>query len=797
METLEGVAELIRRGQLSEAALACENRLAVDRHDLETLSMLAEIKLATAQHEHAAALLAQIVALRPRDAAALRRLAGALLARGRAQDAADALRRAIVLDPTSARAYSNLGQALMQLGARTQAIGCYQAALQLEPGYAIAHNNLGLAHSADGNWDPAIACFRRAIDADPALAIAQFNLAVALDKLDHQGDALQAYERALGVDPCHAAAWLGRGAILARQDRWTLALECFDKAATLQPDAAALVHKAWLLLAMGRSAEALIAADAALMIDESSSHAHNVRAASLRRLGRHVEALESLERALALDPTFAEAWGNQAIVLHEIGEFERAVAACRKAIELEPDGIRGRTQLLARLIPSVPQSEADIRRARDAFDLNFAEFRTWMQGVTLSRQDALALAQQQFFYLAYEEQSNRSLLQDYRSVSAARLAAVADLPSRASFVRTGAGRRLKIGFASAHVYDHSVFNAILRGWLQHLDRDRFDVRLFSVGTRQDALTQAARESADYFDGAARPIMEWARLIHGHDLDALIYPEIGMNETTLALASCRLARRQLVAWGHPETSGLPTIDGYLSGELFEPAHAQDHYSEPLVRLPNLGVYCEPYGVAPDRLDLSSLGIAGDRPVLICPGVPFKYRPQHDAVLAEIARRLGRCTLVFFECEIASLSHELLRRIAARFEHADLDSRNHLRLIPWQSRSAFFGLLHQADVYLDTIGFSGFNTLMQAIECRLPCVTYEGRFMRGRLGAGILKRLRLDRFIAGDLHQYVDLAVALAEDAGLRARVRSEIQRAEPALYGDMSSIDALSAHLFAA
>jgi hypothetical protein len=44
------------------------------------------------------------------------------------------------------------------------------------------------------------------------------------------------------------------------------------------------------------------------------------------------------------------------------------------------------------------------------------------------------------------------------------------------------------------------------------------------------------------------------------------------------------------------------------------------------------------------------------------------------------------------------------------------------------------MKQARLYLDTIGFSGFNTAMLAVECGLPVVTREGRFMRGRLASG---------------------------------------------------------------
>jgi predicted O-linked N-acetylglucosamine transferase (SPINDLY family) len=192
-----------------------------------------------------------------------------------------------------------------------------------------------------------------------------------------------------------------------------------------------------------------------------------------------------------------------------------------------------------------------------------------------------------------------------------------------------------------------------------------------------------------------------------------------------------------------------------------------------------------------VDLEQLGIFRDGPLLLCPGVPFKYRQQDDRILVEIARRLERCTFVFFQYEVAELSQKLQARIAAAFRSAKLDPAQYLVWIPWQPRAAFFALLRQADVYLDTIGFSGFNTMMQAIECQLPCVTYEGRFMRGRLGSGILRRLGLSELVAVEKDQYVDLAVKLAASAGYRTEIREAIRRVGATAYADMDAVGALA------
>jgi predicted O-linked N-acetylglucosamine transferase (SPINDLY family) len=285
-----------------------------------------------------------------------------------------------------------------------------------------------------------------------------------------------------------------------------------------------------------------------------------------------------------------------------------------------------------------------------------------------------------------------------------------------------------------------------------------------------------------FAQAVGGVRRWAETILAAQPDVLIYPEVGMDPMTFKLAALRLAPVQATAWGHPQTSGLPTMDLYLSAQAFEPQDAQAHYTERLVALPGLGCHIEPSAVAayPASVDKSL-------PLLLCAGTPFKYAPEHDRVLVEIARRLGECRMVFFVYSDSTLSEKLRSRLAAGF---GADFERCVSFVPWQTRAGFYGWLQAADVYLDTIGFSGFNTALQALECGLPVVTREGRFMRGRLASGILKRMEMPELICENEAQYVDLAVRLASEPDYRRHVSAEIAKRRAVLFGDRAPIAAL-------
>ena len=126
----------------------------------------------------------------------------------------------------------------------------------------------------------------------------------------------------------------------------------------------------------------------------------------------------------------------------------------------------------------------------------------------------------------------------------------------------------------------------------------------------------------------------------------------------------------------------------------------------------------------------------------------------------------------------------------FRRAGADFERQVTFLPWQSRASFRALLKRADLYLDTIGFSGFNTAVQALECGLPIVAREGRFLRGRLASGVLRHLGLDELVAPSDEAYVELAVALAADRERRQELRRRIEAGRERLYRDREPLDAL-------
>ena len=317
--------------------------------------------------------------------------------------------------------------------------------------------------------------------------------------------------------------------------------------------------------------------------------------------------------------------------------------------------------------------------------------------------------------------------------------------------------------------------ALIEGWFLSFDQGRFELVVFSLAdpAGDDEKTAWARTKSDVFIGGRKTVSQWVAAIREQNCEILLYPAVGLHPMASKLAGLRLAPVQINTWGHPDTSGLSTLDYYVSADCFEPADAQDHYSEQLVLLPHLGNRVLPLKIPSHDPDFVELNIDLERPVLVCPGTPFKYQPENDHVFTDIARSAPEVQLILFRPYGVALADLLRARITRAFEAAGLDVMDHVRFIGWLEFPKFHGLLRQADVMLDTIGFSGYNTAVQAMECGLPLVTREGRFLRGRLASGVLRRMGLQELIVQTKTDYVNLVVRLATDQIGRASCRERV------------------------
>ena len=115
--------------------------------------------------------------------------------------------------------------------------------------------------------------------------------------------------------------------------------------------------------------------------------------------------------------------------------------------------------------------------------------------------------------------------------------------------------------------------------------------------------------------------------------------------------------------------------------------------------------------------------------------YKLLPEHDALFARVLAAVPGSTLELVPHPVPEVRERLAARMRPAFAAHGVDFDARVRLHGYLPEPAFLALLRDADVLLDSVGWSGGNTTLEALAFDLPFVTLPGSFMRARHTHGI--------------------------------------------------------------
>ena len=683
-----------------------------------------------------------------------------LLGRAKYSDAQSALARAAELAPANPILHATLAQAASALGDKTGAIGHLQRALAIAPNQGKVLNNLGLELLAVERRDEAIDMLRRAVQQRPGHAPTQLNLATALQRDGQIESAVKCIEQVLGQEPENWQAHFHLGRLLARSGHVD------DAIASLR---AAIGHAP-------RQAEIHTELGDCLMLRQQWD-----------------EARRCFERAVDIRPAAVAPRLALARLLVMSNQTSLAVEHYRRVLKLQPHtraALLGESLSLPVIQPSVAAIESTRRRFQEGLD----RLRQCApEAASQDKEDVLAALQRTNFHLAYLGVDDLPLQRAYGEIVGRWLKAVVpDLMSlagrRPEASQVAPGRRIRLGFVSSF-FSNCTVGHYFKSWVLDIDRSRFEIHVFDLGSRCDALNRQIAEGSEHYLALRGSIEDMARRLRDADVDILIYPELGMAPTAFLLAAMRLAPIQCAAWGHPVTSGLENIDCFISCQAMEPPAAQRNYCEQLLLLPGLGTCFEQPAPVPAR-ERREFGLPDERNLYLVPHALFKIHPDDDRVFAGILAQDPNARLVLFADRHAGVTAACLERIGRHLAEHGVDPAERLLMLPCMNHADFLAVVGLCDVQIDCLHWSGGRASLDAVACGLPLVTLPGATMRSRQTAGMLTIMAMEELIASDADDLVRIAVALAQAPQQRARIRARLDAGRHLLFGQKAPIEAL-------
>jgi predicted O-linked N-acetylglucosamine transferase (SPINDLY family) len=241
----------------------------------------------------------------------------------------------------------------------------------------------------------------------------------------------------------------------------------------------------------------------------------------------------------------------------------------------------------------------------------------------------------------------------------------------------------------------------------------------------------------------------------------------------------------VSFGHPNTTGIPNLDYFVSNDLFEPREAAEHYSEKLFRLhdlPTLAYYHRPAIPALESraAALAALGLPTGKPLYVCPQTLYKVHPDMDALIRGILLRDPKGLVVLIEGQFGEFTAQLRARFAANLP--EVAAR--IVFLRRMGFAEFLRLLAVADVILDTVHFNGMNSSLESFAVGTPIVTLPSGLQRGRHTQAMYRKMHIDDAIARSSAHYIEIAVRIATDPEYQQSLRERILSRNHVLFADL-------------
>jgi hypothetical protein len=323
----------------------------------------------------------------------------------------------------------------------------------------------------------------------------------------------------------------------------------------------------------------------------------------------------------------------------------------------------------------------------------------------------------------------------------------------------------------------------------HLDREAIEIILLAPLSRGKSLLEDyCMSRADRLVELPDDLNQSVEAIRKLDLDVLwIGTNLSAGSSKLVnLGAHRLARVQITGGCSPTTTGLSSIDMFVSGSMTEPeSGAQEQYTEKLVCVDG-PVLCFDFGSAQAQQATRTFERSGyrmtEQTIVYASGTNFfKITPELEELWIRILASSPGSRLLLYPFNpnwIKSYpTGPFLYRISSTCKRLGVDG-NRLEIIaPLPSIADVRAMLGSiVDVYLDSFPHSGMTSLIDPLLAGVPTVVLEGNSQRSRQASGALRDLGLTGLVAEDQAAYVELAVRLGQDREFRLDYADRIRRA---------------------
>lgn len=394
-----------------------------------------------------------------------------------------------------------------------------------------------------------------------------------------------------------------------------------------------------------------------------------------------------------------------------------------------------------------------------------------------------------FFRLPYLEENNKELLQKvcrfYRIICP-------QLNYKAETTKLNISNKKRIGFISERLkYDSSVLRDRM-GIIQNLNNDDFDVfiivsseeQLFFKSAKGNYAKEFYHNNKECFIFLPNSIQDSSKIIEFLNLDIIVYCEIGMDFKTYLLSYQKLAPIQINTWGHSETSGIDSIDYFISSKYYEIEDAQQYYSEKVICFQSLSTYYQDFQYIDDKqFDIrEKYGFSEHDNIICCLQASFKISDFMDQIFDSLLKNPN--TYILLSVAFAPFSSNRLKKMKEKIGN----KCERLKFYPILSLNDYMNLINISDIVLDPYPFGGCNSSLEAFYLNKPIVTLPSKRINGRFTYGFYQKMDISDCIVKNQYEYINKCFQLINDKKYYNNISKKIQDNKSKLFNEKDSIN---------
>jgi len=665
----------------------------------------------------------------------------------------------------------------------------YEEILKFYPDHSLTLTNLGIVFSQLKDFKKAVELFSKVIKINPKYAEGYNNLGNSFFELSEIDKALEYYKKAVQINHNFFDAYNNLGNVYQKKNDLKKAIENYELAISIDDNS--MKDKAYYNLGniyreLGNFEKSITLYKKAIDINPNVTSTYINLSISLNKNGNLEEAISYCERAIEKNPKNTTALNNLGEYNQEIGNEESSIEFYKKALKLEPKNLRSKW-LMMNTFPIIYKDSDQINYYKKHFDenLNSLEELIKKDNYFKIKEIVSALNSSSNFYLHYQGSDITSLQKRYASLLH-KLSKYVYPQFHKKIPYNKSANFTKIGFVSSFFFEH-VISKLFKNWIIKINKNKFKTFVYHTGIDNDQTTDLIKKNCFNFFNKTN-IDSVINKVISDKLDILIFLDIGMDPRLQIMTPLRLAPIQCSAYGVPVTTGIENIDYFFTGEVMETDDSHNHYSEKLVKLPDLGVYYD----TPLRIHKSEINNKKNDGItnFISLQSNFKLLPQHDHIYFDIIKENPKSKFTFISTKNEFIAEKFKKRLIKISKDKGLIFKDFFIFYPQTSYENYINLIYKSDIVLDSLDWSGLNTSLEAINLDKPIITLPSNFMRGRHTSGVLKILKIDELICSSKKEYIDLAVKLSTDLEFKEKIVKKININKKLLFDNYKTIEFL-------